>query len=92
MASGSGDEATYAVPVRTPEELAGAPPAFDPELYMPRLRTAALGHVLLSASSLPSTQTLLYENGGCVPSGAVCVADRQHAGRGAGLRVLQLRG
>ena len=59
---------------------------FSTDLFMRSVSTAALGHVLLSAATLPSTQTLLQGNNALIPSGAVCVADRQQAGKGAALR------
>jgi hypothetical protein len=46
-----------------------------------------LGHVLLYAQSLPSTQDLLFADLRDPPRGLVCVADRQTKGRGRGSNV-----
>ena len=58
------------------------PPRFNADLYLQRLASARLGHVIVSAASLPSTQTLLHLNGAAVPSDTLCVADQQKAGKG----------
>ena len=58
------------------------PPPFNPASALARLRTARLGHVLLSAPTLPSTQTLLQTAGPALPDGTVVVADVQVSGRG----------
>ena len=67
--------------VRSVADLAGQP-RFNAESYLQRLASAKLGHVVLSAAALPSTQTLLHLNGAAVPDDTVCVADQQKAGRG----------
>jgi len=69
------------VPVRSVAELS-ALPRFNADLYLKQLASARLGHVILSAASLPSTQTLLHLNGAAVPSDTLCVADQQKAGKG----------
>ena len=58
--------------------------AFNAEAFLARLSTKSLGCTLLTAAELPSTQTLLHDNAGAVPNGAVCVADRQVMGKGKG--------
>jgi biotin---protein ligase len=58
------------------------PPPFDPAAALRGLGTRGLGHILLSAPALPSTQTLLQNGGPAIPSGTVAVADTQVAGRG----------
>ena len=82
MASGSGGSLAHATPLRSREALSELP-AFDEGRYMKHLQSNSLGHVLLSAASLPSTQTLLHENGAALPTDLLCVADRQAAGKGA---------
>lgn len=66
-------------------------PGFDAGAYFGALRTRALGGVLLAARELPSTQTLLQDNAALMPDGAVAVAERQVAGKGARL-LLESRG
>ena len=58
------------------------PPPFDPAAALARLGTARLGHVILTASALPSTQTLVQAGGAGLPDGLVAVADVQVSGRG----------
>jgi biotin---protein ligase len=57
---------------------------FSPPLFFSTLTTQTLGKVLLTTASLPSTQTLIQENQGAIPTGTVCVADKQCAGKGRG--------
>ena len=80
--SGSSRILAHVAPLCSREAL-NEQPAFDEKLYMQRLRSTCLGHVLLSAALLPSTQTLLHENSAVLPCNLVCVADRQASGKGA---------
>ena len=70
--------ATTSIPASSPYP----PPPFDAAAALARLGTARLGHVLLAAPVLPSTQTLLQGAGGALPDGTVAVADVQMSGRG----------
>eukprot|EP00899_Mesostigma_viride_P002884 jgi/Mesvir1/12597/Mv17926-RA.1 len=58
--------------------------AFDTQLYMNSLTTSKLGRTLLLAGRLPSSQTFLQDNGDMLPTGCVCLADTQVAGKGRG--------
>lgn len=64
--------------------------SFDPALFFKHLRSRGLGHLLLSAAVLPSTQTLLQQNSRTLPDGTVCVADQQAAGKGTIRPAVQL--
>jgi biotin-(acetyl-CoA carboxylase) ligase len=44
--------------------------------------------VVLSAASLPSTQTLLHLNSAAVPDDTLCVADQQKAGKGESIETV----
>ena len=80
----AGSAAPVQVQVGAAPAGAGAP-GFDAGAYFGALRTRALGGVLLAARELPSTQTLLQDNAVLIVDGAVAVADRQVAGKGARL-------
>ena len=62
-----------------------ARPAFDAVAFHSRLEAEAFGSVLISAATLPSTQSLLQDNSRELPHGTLCVADVQVSGRGAPL-------
>jgi len=49
---------------------------------MSRLGTSSLGHTLLTASELPSTQEFMRRHGVRLGDGVVMVADRQTSGKG----------
>ena len=83
MVTGKEPGASPVIPVRSVADLAEQP-RFNAELYLQRLASARLGQVVLSAASLPSTQTLLRLNSAAVPDDTLCVADQQKAGKGTG--------
>jgi len=58
--------------------------SFAHDEYFSRLCNQRLGHTLLTAFSLASTQVLLKENFNAFPVGTVMVADEQGAGKGRG--------
>ena len=49
---------------------------------MPRLGSSTLGHTLLTASEIPSTQEFMRRHGIQLGDGIVMVADRQSSGKG----------
>lgn len=63
------------------ESISGS---FVPSKYYARLGTNKLGHILFTASALPSTQVIIQDNSHCIPDGAVCIADKQYGGKGRG--------
>lgn len=67
------------------------PPTFSAPTFHQHLGTAVLGHTLLTAAQLHSTQTLLQDNRALLPDGVVCVADVQTTGKGAPRRAHLLR-
>ena len=62
--------------------------AFDHAAYFDALKTRVYGRTLMTAGTLPSTQTLVQDNAsahpGSLPRGVACVADSQSGGRGRG--------
>lgn len=56
--------------------------AFDYKGYHSALATKTLGRYLLTSVELQSTQSLLQDNRSVLPSGTLCVADRQAGGKG----------
>ena len=62
--------------------------AFDHAAYFDALKTRVYGRTLMTAGTLPSTQTLVQDNAsahpGSLPRGVACVADTQSGGRGRG--------
>jgi len=64
--------------------LAAAGSAFDAAAYFAALRSTSVGHVLLAAGTMASTQEYARAAAGRLPDGAVLLADRQSSGRGRG--------
>ena len=59
---------------------------FDHEQFYSHLpKHTQLGEVLLCASQLPSTQTLLQDNNTVIPDNTVCIAYQQVGGKGTAL-------
>ena len=57
-------------------------PAFNAAAFHSQLAAKTFGAVLISASIMPSTQSLLQDNSRDLPHGTLCVADVQNSGRG----------
>lgn len=61
------------------------PPVFNAARFHSQMPTdSSYGAVMLSAASLPSTQSLLQQNSRQLPNGTICVADVQASGKGRG--------
>lgn len=61
------------------------PPTFNAARFHSQLPSqSCYGSVILSAVSLPSTQSLLHQNSRQLPNGTTCVADVQASGQGRG--------
>lgn len=58
--------------------------SFDASRYMALLTSQSLGHVLLTAADIPSTQEAMRAGGLKTFDGLVLVADHQASGKGTG--------
>ena len=67
-----------------PESPSSSSPAypFDGPRFMSHLSTSLLGHTLLHAHDIPSTQEFMRRHGTKLGDGVAMVADRQSSGKG----------
>jgi hypothetical protein len=64
---------------------AGASP-FHPQPFFAALTSQDMGQLLLTTSSIESTQSFLRAHSQCLPAGTVLVADQQTQGKGGHLK------
>ena len=71
-------------PQDAPSTSCSSPPThqFNARRFMSQLHSSSLGHILLTAADIPSTQEFMRRHGTKLADGVVMVADRQSSGKG----------